>query len=317
MKSELAKSVRTTPCDLCNSDQFEIVGRRDRRGQPLTTVICSTCGLVSHEKIPSDEELENYYAREYRQDYHGEYTPSPHRVMRAVQVGKLLLSDLQSDLKPDDRVFEIGAGIGCTVAAFRDAGFEASGIEPGQGFCSYAINELHLDVQQRSLADIPSQPSFDFALLVHVIEHLNSPRTAINQIRSILREGGRLYVECPDLAQTHAAPSKLFHYAHIYNFVPSALQSLCESCGFQLVRSIPSSAKVIKHVYEVSDKRNLRINRDTYETALAGIFRYNAMTYHLRPRYIADRARRVKEMVETRLFSNQKLQQHKQSRRAA
>ena len=303
MKLQLAKSARTTPCDLCCSTQFEVVSQSDRRRQALATVICKHCGLVSHEQIPSEVELENYYANEYRNDYHGEFSPSAHRVVRARQVGSALLNDLITDLKPDDHIFEIGAGIGCTVKAFQDAGFRASGIEPGQGFCNYARKQVGVDVQQLSLADVPQKPCCNVALLVHVIEHLRSPREAITHIRTLLQQDGLLYVECPDLSQTHAAPSKLFHYAHIYNFVPTALASLCESCGFDLVREIPSNAKVIKHLYKATGPREPQVDPHSYATALAGIFRYNTLTYHLRSEYLIDRYRRAKELLRTRLIS--------------
>ncbi len=303
-----AISARSVPCDLCASNDFEIVSHLDRRQKPLTTVICRTCGLVSHEDIPSDLELAQYYAEEYRSDYHGEYTPSPHRVVRAQRVGQLLLQDLLDDLNPDDHVFEIGAGIGGTVRAFQDAGFTASGIEPGKGFCDYARRKMGVDIQQQSLADVEPTPSYDLALLVHVIEHLRSPRQAIRHIRSILRRGGLLYVECPDLAQTHAAPNRLFHYAHIYNFVPSSLQALCESCGFRLVRSIKTKAKVIRHLYQAIDDTPLNIRDDAYQSAIIGIFRYNALTYHLRGQYFTDRFRRATELLATRMFPRWRLQ---------
>lgn len=305
--ASLTDSLRDEPCDLCQASQFQIVSRVDRRKKLLNTVICRQCGLVSHEQIPSESELEHYYAEEYRSDYHGEYSPSPHRVLRAHRVGQQLLEDLADELRPDDHVIEIGAGIGGTVRAFQDAGFQSSGIEPGKGFCEFANQRMGVKVSQQSLSEMDPVPNYDLVLLVHVIEHLRSPREAISQIRAILRSGGLLYVECPDLAQTHAAPSRLFHYAHIYNFVHETLQSLCESCGFQLVQSLPSKAKVIRHLYQATESNELRVSDRALESALQGIFRYNELTYHLRLQYFADRFRRSKELLATRFLPRWKL----------
>ena len=35
-------------CELCGDRRYQIVGSRDRHGQPLDTAICMGCGLVAH-----------------------------------------------------------------------------------------------------------------------------------------------------------------------------------------------------------------------------------------------------------------------------
>ena len=129
--AELPRSVRTTACDMCEGTSFGLLSRVDRRGEPLNTVICRKCGLISHEAVPSDAELQAYYESQYRSDYHGEFEPSAHRVLRAWDGGAWLLKRLLPFVPRHGHVFEIGAGIGCTVKLFERAGFQASGIEPG------------------------------------------------------------------------------------------------------------------------------------------------------------------------------------------
>ena len=85
-------------------------------------MVCTTCGLIAHANIPSEEELQAFYATDYRQDYHGEITPSNRRVMRAWKNGQRIERRLSAWTKPGHRVFEIGAGIGCTVKAFQRTG---------------------------------------------------------------------------------------------------------------------------------------------------------------------------------------------------
>ena len=167
--------VRDAKCDLCGADEVELLATRDRRGKPLRTVVCTRCGLLSHESIPSDEELADYYAHEYRHAYHGEGQPSAKRVLRAWNVGRAIYQRVQSFVHPGDRVFEIGAGLGCTVKAFDLEGFEASGIEPGVEFQSFSRGTLHADIENARLEDLAPVPAYDFVLLVHVIEHFSQP----------------------------------------------------------------------------------------------------------------------------------------------
>jgi len=120
-------------CDLCGGTAFELLAERDRLNQPLDTVVCTECGLVSHSQIPTRDELLRYYESKYRRDYHGEYAPAPFRVVREWKRGKLLLDDLRPHIPSHAKVFEVGCGIGCTVMQFALAGYAASGIEPGEG----------------------------------------------------------------------------------------------------------------------------------------------------------------------------------------
>lgn len=303
----LKKSTRKTPCDLCQETDFEIVALRDRKRRPMPTVICRKCGLISHENVPTDNELDMYYSVQYRNDYHGEFIPSPHRVVRAWEVGQSLLAQLQRHIRPGGHVFEVGAGIGCTVKSFENAGYQASGIEPGEGFCKYAIDEVGSDVQLARLVDVEHTPKYDFVLLVHVIEHFNSPRTSIQQIRNILKPGGQLYVECPNVAAPHAAPGKLFHFAHIYNFTPLTVQMLCEACGFTLKEKMADdNSRVVRLLFEASENSELRLIPESYDASLEGIFRYNTITYHLRPEYIQNRWKRA-----TGFLSNHVMPRHR------
>ena len=133
-------------CELCGDCRCRTVGDVDRHGQPLHTVICMGCGLVSHLHIPSDAELEEYYTSKYRPQYHGEASPSPRRVMRAWKNGQRILRQLRPFLQSSRSVLEVGAGIGCTVKAFELDGHKASGIDLGAQFLRYGRETLHANV---------------------------------------------------------------------------------------------------------------------------------------------------------------------------
>ena len=154
--------------------------------------------MLSHAEIPSDEQLADYYRQHYRAEYHGEFLPAPHRVVREWKRGAYLARLLAPHLKPRDRIFEIGCGMGCTVKQLELAGYDATGVEPGDGFRRFATQHLRARVERGVLADIHRPAHYDAALLVHVLEHLPSPTMALRQIHALLGERGRLYVEVPD-----------------------------------------------------------------------------------------------------------------------
>jgi SAM-dependent methyltransferase len=282
----------------------------DRRNEPLPTGICLDCGLISHFQLPSDDELQRYYRDEYRLAYHAESTPSPRRVVKAWRYGQKLLKLLRPHLRANDRVFEIGAGLGCTVKAFELAGYAASGIEPGTAFSGFSREALQASILTARLENLPRRASYDFVLLAHVIEHFNSPRRALRHIRSLVNQDGRLYVECPNIAASHAAPGRMFHYAHVYNFTHHTLVAMAQACGFELLEILsPPGDRYMRMLFVAGQPREPVIGPDSFAAAMAGVTRYNLLTYHLRTRYLLQRARSLSHEIRCRLRARHQLQQ--------
>ncbi len=300
----ITQQLPTKRCDLCSGERFETIARYDRSGQELPTEICVTCGLVSHAEIPSEEALAEFYAFDYRRAYHGEITPSARRVMRAWNNGRRICRRLAPWLSPGADVLEVGAGIGCTVKVFQEHGFRAQGIEPNVGFQRFAQKRLKAAVRNAYLFDLPRTPQHDLVLLVHVIEHLRSPRAALEHLHQLLRPQGLLYIECPNLAAPFARRAKLFHFAHIYNFTPDTLRAMGRRCGFEVARWLSHPADPnLQVLFRRADVALLDIAPDSYHRTLAALRRYNVLTYHLRPRYLGRRLRKLVGYMHEHLFA--------------
>lgn len=306
--SPLHVTARPAACDLCAGAGFETIATLDRDGAPLDTVICSTCGLVSHADVPSDAALAAFYASEYREQYHGERAPGARRVVRAWRNGGRLLRRLGPLLPPGGSVFEIGAGIGCTVKRFDLAGFDARGIEPHDGFQHFSRTRLRAHVTHGAIADVPLDRSLDAVLLVHVIEHFGSPRDALRRIHGMLRRDGLLYVECPDLGAPFTARNRLFHRAHTYNFTASSLTMLARSCGFEPQRVFhPPRGGNLEIAFRKTEPRTVVLDPDNRAATLAAIASAGPLRYHLRPRYLASRMMQLGGYLREHLTARREL----------
>ncbi|MFT5525835.1 MAG: 2-polyprenyl-3-methyl-5-hydroxy-6-metoxy-1,4-benzoquinol methylase [Pirellulaceae bacterium] len=294
-------------CDLCHQSDFETISNIDRRGDELKTAVCKTCGLVSHAQIPSEQELRDYYASEYRQDYHGEYHPSTQRVVREWEKGRRILKQLTPYLEEGDKVFEIGAGIGCTVKNFELGGYESNGCEPGEGFANYSSNVLKTTVVPGELKNLPRTSTYDFVLLVHVLEHLSSPTSTLRHIWQMLNPGGRLYVEVPNYTAPHAAPGQAFHFAHLYNFNPATLRMIGQSCGFEVTQLTHDRQKNLGMVMHRVEKENAMIDQRGYEMSIHTARKNTWFSYHCRWRYLTDRIQRLYDRTVCRISSDAKL----------
>jgi 2-polyprenyl-3-methyl-5-hydroxy-6-metoxy-1,4-benzoquinol methylase len=302
-------SSRNFPCDLCGSREFETVATADRDNQPLTTVVCRRCGLVSHEEIPSEEDLAEFYGRRYRQAYHGEVKPSAKRVVRAWETGEALLRRLARFVKPGANVFEIGAGIGCNVKVFDLAGYNASGVEPNHGFCHYSQQHLKTKVRNQSLEDCAENGAFDLVILVHVIEHLRSPAAALKKIHGMLRPGGHLHVECPNLAG-HSAPGKQFHFAHIYNFTAPTLRMLAGKCGFGVAHNFDIKKHVhLRFLLRKIDDARFDLDESSYDDTIAALSRQNTVSYHTHPGYLKRRLKKALGRVREQMVARRRLRE--------
>jgi SAM-dependent methyltransferase len=278
-------------CDLCDGTRFDLVGQHDRHGNVLHTGICLRCGLVCHMAIPSEQQLAEFYAKDYRREYHGEIAPSARRVARAWKNAQRIYRQLAPHVRPTDKVFEVGAGIGCNVKVFELHGHDASGIDPNEGFCDYSVKSLKTRLTQGDLFHLAPQPRFDLVLLVHVIEHFRSPRRALEHIRGLLRPGGRLYVECPNLAAPFARPGRMFHIAHIHNFTPASLRMMARRCGFDVEHTFSDGGDPnLQMLWQRRETPEpLEIDASNVTATLAALHKYNVLTYHLRRRYLAER----------------------------
>ena len=309
MRRTLQKDGSAMACNLCGDNNFETVSTRSRRGEPLKTALCRTCGLIAHAKIPDEAELERYYAEDYRLDYHGELTPSPHRVLRAWRNGRRILEQVRSHLPDSAKVFEIGAGIGCTVKQFELAGFDARGIEPNKGFHKYSREQLRTRVEIGDWAALQATPAFDAILLIHVIEHLRDPFAALGHIRQLLPDGGLFYVECPNFAAPHAAPGNQFHYAHIFNFTPTTLAMLAARSGFELVQRFGSGSDAnLQMLFRKSEPRPLTIDPHGLREARAALA-FNWLSYHFRPSYLIERVRKLSGYAWDRIVARRRVRE--------
>lgn len=295
-------------CDLCAGSCFEVLGRVDRKGQPLETVVCRACGLVSHAHVPTRKELAEYYAERYRHEYNGDHTPQAYRVVREWQRGKVLVERLQHDVPAGGKVLEIGSGIGCTVMNFCLAGFDASGIEPGEGFSAFSRDKLHANIQRCCLTDLPPVPENDLILLVHVLEHLPSPTEALSRIGKLLSASGKLYVEVPNFNAPHAAPGKQFHFAHIYNFTPATLRMAAGKTGYVVEHAYTSSRdKVIAMLLRKSHTAAFDVEGLSYDQTMEAARRYSRLGYYARLGYLLERGWTMTRHGLERLVAKQAL----------
>jgi 2-polyprenyl-3-methyl-5-hydroxy-6-metoxy-1,4-benzoquinol methylase len=240
-------------CPLCDGRSAQIIANRDgKTREKMITISCSDCGLGRVDPLPTNQELAEWYATQYRQAYKSAAQPVLRHVLRAGRnaqwrwqwlcqntVGVHTDSNTQSK-----RSLDIGSSSGEFVYLLHTLGFQAKGIEPHAGYAAYARNMLGIDINNGTLQHcLPSElpVSFDLISMFHVLEHLPEPVSALRTIGEKLKPEGLLYIEVPNATRL-CSPNYMFFKAHTLYFTGKALRNLLEKCGFRVVSHNPDDS---------------------------------------------------------------------------
>jgi SAM-dependent methyltransferase len=228
-------------CVLCGGNERSVVGTRDRYWKPLRNVLCSGCGLVFLDPMPTADEIERYYRNEYREHYHGDSKPRAKAMLRDERGARERVALLAPQLRKGYRVLDIGAGTGAFVAAAAAAGWKAEGVEPHQGFADFARKHYRANIHATLLEDAPLVAgSFDLITSSHVFEHLRTPDDAFARVHRLLQPHGVFHINVPDIADPQRTPSARWHFGHVHGFTRETLSMLAWRSGFDLLPESPA-----------------------------------------------------------------------------
>lgn len=266
-------------CNLCGSTEKAVLATRDRWLNPLTNVICTHCGLIRVDPMPTDAELERYYANHYRLHYQSTLEPTPKSIDRGQKSAKARLDHLQQFLKPGARILDIGAGGGEFLAEAKSRGYEVEGVEPSVGFARYAERTYGVKVHIAPLNKIDfGSRKFDLIHSFHVFEHLRDPFASMELVHTLLKPDGYFYVAVPNMAEKRT-PTGMFHFAHVHGFAYETLRMMGEKAGFEWV---PSTALRAAQVFKRLDApRSDWFRFPKHATELEKKFREARLSKHL------------------------------------
>jgi len=226
-------------CVLCGSDEFEDISNVDAKSSEYLLVsMCSNCGLIQQNPIPTTDELKVYYSHNYRKDYKNTYTPKSKHIYRAGKTALQRINFLNNTKISKDALLDVGAGGGEFVYLAEKLGFQSTGVEPSIGYSEYANNEYGCKVLTGDFDDIAG--TYDVITMFHVLEHLPSPVKAFEKLHILLNTKGKLFIEVPWIEVNDASPHNIYFKAHIFYFSTDTLVS-CASQFFDVVKIDTSS----------------------------------------------------------------------------
>ncbi|MEK7300877.1 MAG: class I SAM-dependent methyltransferase, partial [Nitrospirota bacterium] len=207
-------------------------------------VACPRCGLVFLSPRPSSTRVEEYY----RESYDGSYGAAESSADRQ-PVFASVLAHLSDWRRPPGRLLDIGCGDGAFMMLCREAGWTCAGVEVSQGAATRARAKGCTVISPAEL-DQSTVGQFDVVTLVNVLETVTDPAAIVRAMTQQIKPQGIIAVRVSNglFHQRMRAPvrwcgSQYDQAFHLFSYSPSALRTLMESSGCEVLslrNSVPS-----------------------------------------------------------------------------
>jgi SAM-dependent methyltransferase len=167
----------------------------------------------------------------------------------------LILNFFFPVVQNSERVADIAGGAGIVSKWLQDRGYDVSLIE----FCDSAVTDAKergvKNIFKNRIEGVGSLPFadnyFDMVFFGDIIEHLFDPESALQEVKRILKPGGRLIISCPniaywrfrlyylldgDLHRIDVPGEKPWEQEHIRFYNIKILKEFLNKVGFEFVR---------------------------------------------------------------------------------
>jgi SAM-dependent methyltransferase len=242
--------IRYTTCPVCSSAELEpalFATDHTVSHEQFPIWQCRQCTLRFTQDVPDATSIGRYYRSE---EYISHSNTSKGLINRLYHVvRRQTLSDKyrlvsSATRKRQGKLLDIGAGTGAFVAYMQQKGWEVTGLEPDETARERARTDHRVQLLDTDeLSRLPAD-SFDAVTLWHVLEHVHALHAYIEQLKTLIRRDGRIFIAVPNYTSYDA---RVYGEAwaaydvprHLYHFSPDAMERLLEQHGLQLQYSQP------------------------------------------------------------------------------
>lgn len=239
--------VHHNKCPLCSSDKIHLHFRCTDNlisKEEFDIYRCSDCGFVLTQDYPDIQSIGKYYeSDEYvsHDDNAKGIINSIYRVSRDVMLyKKKRMTERATGLK-NGRILDIGCGTGYFAGTMKKAGWEVTGIEPGDKARHFGISKFDLEIFRPEHISSLSNNSFDCITMWHVLEHFHDPFSYSDEIGRLLKPGGTCIVALPNSNSSDAEYYGSSWAAwdvprHLWHFNLSSFKLFSDNGGFKITR---------------------------------------------------------------------------------
>jgi SAM-dependent methyltransferase len=223
-------------CDFCRREALNPAYKPEGGTRGLTVYLCDHCGLV--QSAPRIARTRDRHAA----------AVSGGADWGNVRYGKGFRTDIaldaiarQADMAAPLQLLDVGSNRGSFARAFLDAAPSAhiTAVEPDERFAASCADLPRTDLIQARIENTTLPPErFDIVHSCHTIEHLAEPFAALKDHARVLKTGGILVLDAPNLALIGGRDitEEWFIDKHLFHFSANTLGRMIEAAGFEILR---------------------------------------------------------------------------------
>ena len=196
-------------------------------------VRCRSCGLQYVSPRPLASDIVDAYSGGDDPAYVSQVAARERTFADAV-------AHIETILPGRGRILDVGTAAGAFLAAARGRGWHVEGCEPNAWLAEWGSRHYGIAIRTGELFDQSFAPgSFDVVTLWDVIEHTPDPTRVIRTVRDLIRPGGLLIVNYPDIgswiARALGRRWPFLSSVHLYYFTRETMRRLLERHGFDVI----------------------------------------------------------------------------------
>jgi len=245
MKNEIKQKVR---CNLCGANDYDIIYEEKKdvlNEQELINkfkssgdetlldqvVKCKECGLMYiNPRIRPDLIMQGYSE--------GEDENFISQAKYREKTFKKAFKQIEK-LSKKGKILDIGTAGGSFLKVAKDAGWEVYGIEPNKWLCDWGKKNYDIDIKSGDLFQQEYKDNmFEVVTLWDVIEHTPDPMKVLKECNRILKPGGILVVNYPDVGSLIAKFTgkrwPFFLSVHLYYFTRTTIEYILTKTFFKI-----------------------------------------------------------------------------------
>lgn len=231
----LAMSPQSSFCDFCHHEALAFAYMPDGSRRGLKVHVCGHCGLVqSTPRIARTG------------DRHGAAV-SGGADWGNVRYGKGFRTDAamtalarHADLSQGLALLDVGSNRGSFARAFLAAAPAArlTAVEPDERFADSCADLPRTELVRARIEDTHfPDAGFDIVHSCHTIEHLGAPFAALKDHARVLKPGGLLVIDAPNIALIGGEDivEEWFIDKHLFHFSARTLARMTQAAGFEII----------------------------------------------------------------------------------
>jgi 2-polyprenyl-3-methyl-5-hydroxy-6-metoxy-1,4-benzoquinol methylase len=202
--------------------------------------VCPHDGTVYMDPVPTEATLarlynDQSYSFHWTRDKHSESVQvKPEGVVEFGHICQCF--EFPAGRRP--ALLDVGCATGGLLMTAR-AKFDVEGVELSESLAQVA-RQNGFQVTTGTLADVPGNERFDVVTMLQLIEHIVEPMDVLREVRRLLRPGGILYLNTPNI---DSASFRLFRnrhmhvssFGHVSLYTRESLERLARRSGFEVV----------------------------------------------------------------------------------